>query len=44
MVPEFESAGWWQKPAAEMQCVECVNCGETKKLPKFDVGQKDIGG
>ena len=24
MVPEFESAGWWQKQAAEMRCVECV--------------------
>ena len=23
MVPEFEIARWWQKPAAEMQCVEC---------------------
>jgi len=43
-VPEFESAGWWQKPAAEMRCVECVKCGETKELPKFDVGQKGIGG
>ena len=44
MVPEFESAGWWQKLAAEMQCVEYVKCGETKELPKFDVGQKGIGG
>ena len=38
MAPEFESAGWWQNPAAGMQCVEYVKCGETKELPKFDVG------
>ena len=38
VVPEFESAGWWKKSVADMQCVGCVRCGETKELPKFDVG------
>ena len=38
VMPEFESAGWWQKPGKAMRCVECGKCGETKELLKFNMG------
>jgi len=32
--PEFESAGWWQKPTRRAWCKQCARCGIVKEFGK----------
>jgi len=32
--PEFESAGWWQKPTCRAWCKQCARCGIVKEYGK----------
>jgi len=32
--PEFESAGWWQKPTRRARCKQCARCGIVKEFGK----------
>jgi len=32
--PEFESAGWWQKPTRRAWCKQCARCGIVKEYGK----------
>ena len=32
--PEFESAGWWQKPTRRAKCKQCAQCGAVKEFGK----------
>ena len=32
--PEFESAGWWQKPTCRAWCKQCARCGIFNKFGK----------
>jgi len=32
--PEFESAGWWQKPTHGARCKQCEQCGVVKEFGK----------
>jgi len=32
--PEFESAGWWQKPTRRAKCKQCARCGIVKEFGK----------
>jgi len=32
--PEFESAGWWQKPTRRAKCKQCAQCGVVKEFGK----------
>jgi len=32
--PEFESAGWWQKPTRQAWCKQCARCGIIKEFGK----------
>jgi len=32
--PEFESAGWWQKPTLSARCKQCAQCRVIKELDK----------
>jgi len=32
--PEFENAGWWQKPTDRPKCKQCAQCGVVKKFGK----------
>jgi len=32
--PEFESAGWWQKPTRPAWCKQCARCGIVKEYGK----------
>jgi len=32
--PEFESAGWWQKPTRRAWCKQCARCGIIKEYGK----------
>jgi len=32
--PEFESAGWWQKPTRRARCKQCAQCGIVKEYGK----------
>ena len=40
--PEFESAGWWQKPTRRAWCQQCVRCGIVKEYCK-DFHQMQLG-
>ena len=32
--PEFDSAGWWQKPTRRAWCKQCARCGIVKEYGK----------
>jgi len=32
--PEFEIAGWWQKPTRQAWCKQCARCGIVKEYGK----------
>jgi len=32
--PEFENAGWWQKPTCRAWCKQCARCGIVKEFGK----------
>ena len=32
--PEFENAGWWQKPTRRAKCKQCAECGVIKEFGK----------
>ena len=32
--PEFENAGWWQKPTRQAWCKQCARCGIVKECGK----------
>jgi len=32
--PEFESAGWWQKPTRRAKCKQCAQCGVVMEFGK----------
>jgi len=32
--PEFESAGWWQKPTRRAKCKQCAQCEAVKEFGK----------
>ena len=32
--PEFDSAGWWQKPTRRARCKQCAQCRVVKELDK----------
>jgi len=32
--PEFENAGWWQKPTRRAKCKQCAQCGVVKEFGK----------
>jgi len=43
--PEFESAGWWQKPTRRAKCKQCAQCGVIKEFDKdFHKTQLGRGG
>jgi len=33
-LPDFESAGWWQKPTRRVKCKQCAHCGDVKEFGK----------
>jgi len=40
--PEFESAGWWQKPTRRAWCKQCARCGIVKEYCK-DFHKTELG-
>jgi len=43
--PEFENAGWWQKPTRRAWCKQCARCGIVKEFGKnFHKMQQGRGG
>jgi len=44
-VPEFEDAGWWQKPTRRAWCKQCAQCGTVMEFDKdFHKMQRGQGG